>query len=215
MTKHFTLFTSKGSTTFSTELEWDEALALCSKNTSDFAQSLVAQSKDNRKTLSPKQISWVYKFAEDVRSQSKKPVEAQVFVSNILSSMARARANGLKKPKVKLVGPNDTKVKIVYMATGTNAGGCWVNLSSPTMVGYVLGGKITPSGEFLVINNEVCAKQDLIKYFTTVDNNFEIAVKDYGFITSSCSICGLTLTDPKSIERGIGPVCAEKYGMGL
>jgi hypothetical protein len=25
-----------------------------------------------------------------------------------------------------------------------------------------------------------------------------------------CSVCGRTLTDPKSIERGMGPVCAQK-----
>lgn len=32
----------------------------------------------------------------------------------------------------------------------------------------------------------------------------------YGRRISRCVICGLTLTDPKSIERGIGPICAAK-----
>lgn len=213
MTKHITISTSKGSTTFTTELEWDEALVLCSSlKSNDFAQSLVDQFNQNRRPLSPKQISWVYKFAQDEsnKRQSTTPVlpKTPVFVNNILSSMAQARSNGLKKPQVRLVGPDKLKVKIVYMATGTNAGGCWINISSSDMFGYILGGQITPSGELRIFSREVCDKQVLADYFTAVDGNFEIAVKDYGFIMSSCSICGIPLTDPKSIERGIGPICA-------
>jgi len=31
--------------------------------------------------------------------------------------------------------------------------------------------------------------------------------------TSHCGICGLTLENPESIAAGIGPICAEKYGV--
>lgn len=37
------------------------------------------------------------------------------------------------------------------------------------------------------------------------------AAKEYGLRTGRCSCCGRELTDPKSIELGIGPICAEKY----
>ena len=215
MTKHITVSTTKGSTTFTTELEWDEALVLCSSvKNSDFAQSLVSQFREARKPLSPKQISWVYKFAEDAKARSaSNKVQAscngtKVFVNNILSSMTQASANGLKKPQVRLVGPDKLKVKIVYMAVGTNTGGCWINISSSDMFGYILGGQITLEGELRIFSRGVCDKQVLADYFTAIDNNFEIAVKDYGYLMSSCSICGITLTDPKSIERGIGPICA-------
>lgn len=33
---------------------------------------------------------------------------------------------------------------------------------------------------------------------------------EYGHLHGFCAICGLTLTDPASVERGIGPVCAKK-----
>ena len=33
----------------------------------------------------------------------------------------------------------------------------------------------------------------------------------YGKATGTCGICSKTLTDPKSIEAGIGPVCAKKF----
>lgn len=31
--------------------------------------------------------------------------------------------------------------------------------------------------------------------------------------TGQCCFCGLELTDPESVERGYGPVCAKKYGL--
>lgn len=34
----------------------------------------------------------------------------------------------------------------------------------------------------------------------------------FGRITGQCLICGRTLTDPSSIDRGIGPVCASRMG---
>lgn len=37
------------------------------------------------------------------------------------------------------------------------------------------------------------------------------AAKDYGLQTAHCGVCGIQLTDPDSIARGIGPVCAQKY----
>ena len=38
------------------------------------------------------------------------------------------------------------------------------------------------------------------------------AMLDYGKQIGSCGHCGRTLTNPESIERGIGPICAERMG---
>jgi hypothetical protein len=38
------------------------------------------------------------------------------------------------------------------------------------------------------------------------------AARAYGKAWSVCCVCGQTLTNDDSIARGIGPVCAEKYG---
>lgn len=32
--------------------------------------------------------------------------------------------------------------------------------------------------------------------------------------STECAICGRELTDPDSIRRGIGPICAQKHGLG-
>jgi hypothetical protein len=34
----------------------------------------------------------------------------------------------------------------------------------------------------------------------------------YGRKTGCCAICSRTLTDPESVARGIGPICAERFG---
>ena len=43
-----------------------------------------------------------------------------------------------------------------------------------------------------------------------VASGMDLAIA-YGKATGSCGICSKTLTDPKSIEAGIGPVCAKKF----
>lgn len=35
--------------------------------------------------------------------------------------------------------------------------------------------------------------------------------KKYGKLYGVCCVCGRTLTNSKSIESGIGPICAEKF----
>jgi hypothetical protein len=39
------------------------------------------------------------------------------------------------------------------------------------------------------------------------------AAKLYGQQTGRCSCCGRELTDPSSIAAGIGPICADKFGL--
>jgi hypothetical protein len=39
------------------------------------------------------------------------------------------------------------------------------------------------------------------------------AAVSFGLRTNSCSVCGKHLDDPVSVERGIGPVCAERFGL--
>lgn len=43
------------------------------------------------------------------------------------------------------------------------------------------------------------------------DDPLAAAVK-YGKLSGRCCSCGRDLTDPASIEAGIGPICAAKFG---
>lgn len=52
----------------------------------------------------------------------------------------------------------------------------------------------------------------LVTILTAIAANPEKAAADYGHQIGRCGVCSRTLTDPESIARGIGPVCAGKAG---
>jgi hypothetical protein len=54
---------------------------------------------------------------------------------------------------------------------------------------------------------------DLIKRVQSAAADPYAAAKLYGQNTGTCSCCGLELTNPLSIELGIGPICREKFGL--
>jgi hypothetical protein len=38
-------------------------------------------------------------------------------------------------------------------------------------------------------------------------------IAGYGRLTGACALCGRDLTDQASVDRGVGPVCAKKFGL--
>lgn len=42
---------------------------------------------------------------------------------------------------------------------------------------------------------------------------YKLEIKAVGRRTSTCCVCGRTLTDSYSVQHGIGPVCAKRYGI--
>jgi hypothetical protein len=81
--------------------------------------------------------------------------------------------------------------------------------------GHLLGGKLrngrfwaTPSG----IKTDFSAVGSAVKTLLTLGTDVSGIVRSQGKETGVCVCCGRELTDPKSIEAGIGPVCAKKWG---
>ena len=54
---------------------------------------------------------------------------------------------------------------------------------------------------------------DLIKRVQSVAADPYAAAKLYGQNTGTCSCCARELTNPLSIELGIGPICKAKFGL--
>jgi hypothetical protein len=52
---------------------------------------------------------------------------------------------------------------------------------------------------------------DAIMLIDKVKDNPGLHGQMFGYLVGACGICGSPLTDPESIELGIGPVCARKY----
>jgi hypothetical protein len=54
--------------------------------------------------------------------------------------------------------------------------------------------------------------ESLVSILTAIAHDPAQAASNYGHQIGKCGICHRTLSDPESIERGIGPVCADKAG---
>lgn len=216
--------TKRGAVYFTTSLEWEEAIALCQKvaqGGNKFAYDMCMKEHKGQ-YMSQSQVSWVYKMAEeqlqrqqeaDMAADKVPPREADA--SNLLASLAEARVKGLKKPTLRLVRTNGVQIRLKYMSQGSNAGGAWVTQRIDGNDDLI--GKIDDGGVFTFTS----------KYYTqnVVDEVFDVieaanadpkaALESYGRITSNCGCCGLPLTNATSIALGIGPICLEKYGLGV
>ena len=206
--------TRHGVITFTTQLNWDEALSALGKVASegnDFAQSLYSKAKC-KGYMSDSQISWVYKLAQDSLTEKVQPSREEstsIDASNILGVLVEARTNGLKKPLLRLCVPGEQPtsclqhVRIKYMSVGKNAGGAWVTSNDE------LVGKISDQGEFTARCNNPEREKFITEFITSVNSYTKAALITYGKITNQCGCCGLPLTNAKSIALGIGPICRQ------
>jgi hypothetical protein len=207
-----TVNTKRGPVRFETSLEWEEAIALCqeeSRNGNKFAYDLCMRETRNL-YMSEAQVSWVYKIAEDVlKLREPQPKTREIDASNILASLAEARAKGIKKPMLRLVDPVGNDIRVKYMSFGKNAGGCWVTSNNDLI------GKIDDGGMFTFTGRPYTDKfvDEMFDFVDITNHDVKSALESYGKITSKCGCCGLPLTNKKSIELGIGPICLDKYGL--
>lgn len=207
-----TVNTKRGPVRFETSLEWEEAIALCqeeSRNGNKFAYDLCMREAKNL-YMSESQVSWVYKIAEDVlKLREPQPKVREIDASNILASLAEARAKGIKKPMLRLMDPVGNDIRVKYMTFGKNAGGCWVTSNGDLI------GKIDDGGKFTFTGRPYTDKfvDEVFDFIEITNHDVKGALESYGKMTSKCACCGRTLSDPKSVSLSIGPICAEKFGV--
>lgn len=70
-------------------------------------------------------------------------------------------------------------------------------------------GKVTPEGKFQPVRD---ADSDIDERLVNIAHDPLEAAINHGKQAGSCACCGRELTDPESVERGIGPVCAKNWG---
>lgn len=119
-------------------------------------------------------------------------------ISKIETAFAAAKGNGIKRPKLNL---GSFKFKTAP-ESGKNAGAIYV-MNGETYIGKVATGKFF--GSF-------ACTEEMEKEVLQVASNPSEAAKAYGFRSGNCSCCGRLLTKGVSIDMGIGPICASKYG---
>lgn len=167
---------------------------------SNFFASLRDQ-LNTRGVLTDGQIEAIRKNIRDdeARRALVKAEAPTVDVSAIDKLFATAKENGLKKLAfrtehltIKAAREDLGKAPALYVLHGEE---------------YV--GKIV-AGKFLANR---AAKSDTLDLLNTVAADPLGAAVFYGRQVGKCSCCGRELTDPVSVENGIGPICQTKWGM--
>ena len=179
------------------------ALAREFGKTSEFMRSLVDQ-YGSGKLLTERQVEAIRKFAEKrdeyriQRQAERDKLSTEVDLAPIHAMFDHARDAGLKKLQYRAEG----LVIKPASAVSANAGALYVKTTNDCYIGKVIGNKFHPNRDATQSHKEALLK---------IAKDPVDAAKAYGKLTGSCSCCGRTLTDPQSIELGIGPVCAEKW----
>lgn len=119
-------------------------------------------------------------------------------MSKIEAGFATARANGLNKLKARFAGLTFAPAR----ADSANAGAIYVR-DGQEYLGKVVGGK------FLAVRSCGAEREAMV---LKVAADPKAAAIEYGRQTGTCSCCGRELSDPASVEAGIGPICATKWG---
>lgn len=159
-------------------------------------------------SLSDKQIDAWYRGKarlEEMRAQraaeAKEREVAGVDLASIRAMFDHAKASGLKKTAYRAEG-------LVLKAApdhGRNAGALYVTDSTTNAyLGKLVGTTFHP------VRQAPAAVGEALQAIAADPK--EAAVR-WGRKTGRCSCCGRELTDATSVAMGIGPICAEKWGL--
>ena len=188
-----------GLVTFSSDLSDSEVLQSLRGQRSQFAQDLAA--KFNK--LSPSQYAWAHKLAQDnVKVVPVKSNEPSQFDA-LFAAFEAAKSKGAKRLTLRFDGVN--------VKPNRDNTALWVTSQTEFEQGdygmkpkYL--GKVTTSGCDSRLSDDVKAI-----IMGAANDPLNAAIR-YGKVSGECSCCGRELTVKESIERGIGPICAKKFG---
>jgi hypothetical protein len=146
------------------------------------------------------------KVRDAERIEAAKVYEATapvVDISNVETAIATAVARGVKRPAMRV---GEIKFSIAPV-TSKNAGAIYVKTAikgeEGIYLGKIMGGKLFASRD--------CSEEQKAIIVDAASDPKGAAIK-HGKLTGQCAICSRELTDAKSIELGIGPVCASNMG---
>ncbi len=186
--------------TFSSTLSDAKVLETLRGLRSTFAQDLAR--KFNK--LSPAQYAWAHKLAVDANTPAATvDVNQTSQFEALFNAFEAAKGKGAKRLTLRFEGVNvkpnrDLTALWVTSQTESEEGNYGLQ---PKYLGKITRTSIDSKFSDTVRETIMGAASDPLT----------AAIK-YGKISGSCSCCGRELTKADSIERGIGPICADKFG---
>lgn len=165
-----------------------------------FAVSLASQVYA-KGTLSDRQIEAARRCIANSAAAAQRVAQAPEAELPLLEqAFAKARESGLQRPKMTITGFRFSPAG----ETSRNPGAIYAkDRESGTYLGKFAAGRFVRSRD--------CDELTQAKLISIAKDPLAHAIA-HGKLTGSCAICSRKLTDPESVERGIGPICSEKYG---
>lgn len=180
----------------------------------EVAQSLIEQFRKS-KPWSEKQLEMVMRWhskaveREAQKAEQKEREQTPCAVSEkfveLFGLFANAKAAQKAKPILRAEGLRISEAK----EGSRNAGCLYVTDAEAHWEDRTYLGKVTPSGEF--VRSKDCTDAQAEALEAVALNPLEAAL-NYGRVTGQCSCCGRELSNHKSVEDGIGPICRDKWG---
>jgi hypothetical protein len=134
------------------------------------------------------------------RAKQRNTPSAKLDLGVVFDKFNSAKSKGLKRLKLRLEGVQFS----LAPDSGRNAGHLYVKNGDEYL------GKVAPTGEFF--KSRDCG-DDKLEQLKSLSGDLLAAAKAYGQKTGQCSCCGRELTNAESIRLGIGPICAENWGL--
>jgi len=177
------------------EFSWMEQAAA---RNNEFALSLLSF-LTRKGYLSDGQLAAVTRsIAKAAERQTMAANAPAINIDAIEVAFNNAKKAGLKSPKLRLAGFRFSLAK----SDSVNAGAVYVK-KGEVYLGKIMGGKFVAS-----YNCDAAMQSQVLE----LSRNPKEAAIVHGKQFGECAICGRELSDPESIKRGIGPICADKFG---
>jgi len=163
----------------------------------DFAKSVGGQIRKYGR-ISEKQMTAVKALI--AKTEAREAADAVGDLDPLHDLFDVARASGIKRPRLKIDG-------FVLKPPGQrsrNPDAVYI-YERERYCGKVDSGRFTPAREGIITD-----PRPMLKRLAADPLNTAVA---HGRRTGECACCGRELTCSKSIARGVGPVCAERWGL--
>lgn len=163
----------------------------------NFAMNLAEAKKP-----SAKQIAWIHFLAtehlkKELEVENQTTDEQVKVYKNIIEKMYSKVKSNSRQFVLNL--PAGFTFKTVNK--GPNVG-CVYVFENDTYLG-----KITKEG-YLYLKQD---NEDVKAFLEDAEDNLLQLAKIYGHETGRCAVCRRTLSDPLSVQMGIGPICAKRF----
>lgn len=158
----------------------------------EFAKSLIHQ-YGTKGFVSEKQGWWINKMIDEATDNTPVVEKVEMTYPKILAAFAEPLRKGATRAALRA---GAVHISLAARHPGT----LYVKYEGD------YAGKITPDGKLKRVADVNPAQ--LLPALAAVERDPQEAAIAYGRATGRCSICGRELTDPESIARGIGPICA-------